>query len=67
MDPPANTVCLDCDKEGIEYLIQRLKVQISEGDHEHLFSPAWGGWELSGDEVRPGHLPVHHLRITVVD
>lgn len=67
IDPNANTVYLDCDKEGIEYLVRRLEFQLRERDHEHLFSPEWGGWELSGSEVRPGCFPVHHLRITVVD
>lgn len=47
-----DTIEIYGDEEGLAYLIQRLEVVKQHGGHEHLMTPAWGGWELS--EQRQG-------------
>lgn len=66
----SDEIFLHVDKEGIGILIRALaKLQTdldkNEGNHEHLFSTDWGGWELSlSDQLDKGNgKPIHHVKI----
>lgn len=66
----SDQIFLHLDKGGVEILIRSLEriqkdLDKNEGDHEHLFSEEWGGWELSiSDQADKGKgKPIHHVKI----
>jgi hypothetical protein len=59
------------ERQGAELLLKVLNGLLRTAnrtvDHAHLFSPTWGGWELTGDGTkddkwqRAGHVKLHLL------
>ena len=51
------------DVEGLDLLIDRLKKlrRHSEGDHDHLMTPSWAGWELTEDKQGVDNELINHL------
>lgn len=58
-----DTVEIYGDEQGLAHLIQRLEVIKEHGGHEHLMSPAWGGWELSEQVQGSNNTLIDHLVI----
>lgn len=52
------------DDEGLNLLIDRLtklKRHSGKGEHDHLMTSAWSGWELAEQVHGDGNELVHHL------
>ena len=63
-------VHLHLDLAGVDRLIESLSyiknsLNKNQCEHDHLFTPDWGGSELSNKNtiVADGHSLVHHLKI----
>lgn len=52
-----------CDKEGLEFLIQRLFTLKKNGGHEHLMTPSWSGNELTETKQAVDNELINHLCI----
>jgi len=63
---PDNVIEIMLDDEGMTILMERL-ASLVPGDHVHLFTPAWGGEELTEDFPRPELIPVHQVTIQMID
>jgi hypothetical protein len=48
-NPRAGTIEVFFDEEGKALLLKSIASIDNPGDHEHLMTPAWSGWELSGE------------------
>ena len=58
------------DSDGLDSLIRdltRLRDSTESGDHVHLFSKSWGGYELSEDKFLADSSLVHHVKIHKVE
>ena len=58
------------DSEGLDSLIRdltRLRVSTEDGDHVHLFTESWGGYELSENKFLAEGALVHHVKIHKVE
>ena len=52
------------DAQGLELLIERLnklKRHIEKGEHDHLMTPSWSGWELTEEKQGLKNELVNHL------
>lgn len=54
---PDEEVSVACDREGARRLIRILESLAEGDDHFNLFSPAWGGDDLSEDWEVPADYP----------
>ena len=68
-DSDAETVIIAGDADGLRSLARTLETLAARAetgvlDHDHLFTPTWGGSELSehSGSTRPAAL-VHHVKI----
>jgi len=52
------------DREGLDHLRQQLQ-HLDRTDHIHLFTPAWGGSDLTEEPPTGGAKAVHHFKIYV--
>ena len=57
---------LKLDEDGRDHLDARLSSLADVGDHFHLFSEAWGGWQLT-PAADPEGPAVHQLDVSLVD
>ena len=58
------------DSVGLDSLIRdltRLRDSTESGDHVHLFSESWGGYELSENKFLDNSALVHHVKIHKVE
>lgn len=55
---------IHCDQEGRELLLDRVQ-KIRPGDHNDLATEAWGGGELTEEQLRRGEVLVHQINIYV--
>ena len=56
------------DNEGLDFLLSQLSfLKDRRTDHLHLMTAAWGGGELTNEARGASSLPVHHLRVQLVD
>jgi hypothetical protein len=64
-----DTVFISADKEGLEELLRRINRLVSSGsrDHTHLMSEDWGLGDLLARPTIEGNIPIHHLKISVLD
>ena len=67
-DPSVGEVHIHLDKAGIDYLLKSLtrlrnNLEKNECDHDHLFSPAWAGSELSTIEIKRGEKRIDHIKL----
>jgi len=51
------------DKEGLDFLIERLDKLRKHGGHDHLKTPSWAGWELTEEKQGTENELIHHLCI----
>jgi hypothetical protein len=57
---------VNVDAEGIAELISVLR-RLAPGDHDHLFTGSWGGWQLTEEFPNTDLAPVHKLTIQFVE
>lgn len=50
------------DEAGREELL-RIIGAIGPDDHDHMATPAWGGWGLSEDFPNPHLIPIHQVAL----
>ena len=62
---PDNMLEVTLDAEGLEDLLRALS-RLTPGDHEHLMTPAWGAYPLTGDFPNPDLIPIHKVTVTFV-
>ena len=68
-DDASETVLISGDAEGLRYLARMLEQLASRAEegilaHDHLYSEAWGGYELSEAAERPPNaIAVNHVKI----
>lgn len=56
------------DNEGLDFLLSQLSfLKNRKTDHVHLMTSAWGGCELTEGVRNTNSLPVHHLRVLLVN
>ena len=60
-----NVLEIFCDDEGRDRLVEVLG-RLSVGDHDHLMTPAWGGYEISEEFPVAGLTPIHKVTISLV-
>ena len=53
------------DAEGKAQLIASLESIVKPGDHDHLMTPAWSGYELSEEVHREGNTPIHMVTLGI--
>lgn len=53
------------DAEGRDLLISRLQKLRVPGDHDHLMTPSWSGWELSEDGQRSGNDLINQVNLGI--
>lgn len=72
VEPAGDVVYVHADLAGLEALeraVSALRKRVASGDCEdsHLFTPAWGGKELTesmlSQERSSGCIQVHHLKL----
>ncbi|MBI5564228.1 MAG: immunity protein 32 [Chloroflexi bacterium] len=72
VEKDGEVVHIHADEAGLEQLavvIERLRVKLRQGqhDHEHLFTEAWAGHELTESmfpaDRAAGAIQVHHVKI----
>lgn len=63
---PENVLEVSLDASGRDELV-RVLTALQAGDHEHLFTPAWGGFPLTEDFQHPDLVPIHQVTIQMVD
>lgn len=61
---PANVLEITLDPDGLEELKEVL-ARLTVGDHEHLFTPSWGGYPLTEDFPNPDLEPIHQVTISL--
>lgn len=70
--PEGDAIHIHADRAGLEFLrdsINHLLGKLAQGkpDHEHSYSPDWGGWQLSTTmlpaEKDEGCKTVHHVKL----
>ena len=52
------------DVEGLDLLVDRLnklRRNAEMGDHDHLMTPSWAGWELTEDKQGVDNELINHL------
>jgi hypothetical protein len=57
---------VNLDASGLEDLLRVLE-RLRPGDHEHLFTPSWGGYPLTEDFANGDLVPVHQVTIQLID
>jgi hypothetical protein len=62
---PDNVLEVTLDAEGLQDLLLALS-RLRPGDHEHLFTPAWGAYPLTEDFPNPDLTPIHKVTLTLV-
>lgn len=63
-DRSAPCVEIHLDDEGIDFLIRQLAALRGRRDHSHLFTPSWGGNQLTEDTGSANEV-IHKLTIYV--
>ena len=48
-DEDKRAIEIHLDEDGIESFVSQLKACKASGDHCHLKTPAWGGYELQSN------------------
>jgi hypothetical protein len=68
-DTPVDTVHIAVDRESLDRFIRTLEKlrSLKVGEHVHLMSEEWGLGDLTTATRVPDNLPVHHLRIDLID
>ena len=61
--PKSSEVEIYMDRDGLSFLIKKLKTLESKGGHVHLMTPSWAGNELNEQLVGEGNTLVNHLCI----
>lgn len=54
------------DEEGRDQLIYILS-RLTIGDHDHLMTPAWGGYELTEEFPVKELTPIHKVTVSLTD
>ena len=60
-----SVLTIAANQEGLDDLIgflQRLRAD-GPGNHDHLMTPSWGGWELSEKTPQDGNALIHQVNI----
>ena len=51
------------DEEGRDLLLSTLNSFKKPGDHDHLMTPSWSGWELDEERHNEANLLIHQVNI----
>lgn len=65
---PKGIVDIYMDEEGRNLLINslnKLRDQIGKGDHDHLMTPSWAGYELTEEKQSSDSELIHQLNIVL--
>ena len=62
---PDSVLEVTFDADGLRELLDMLG-KLTAGDHEHLFTEPWGGYQLSEDFPNPDLIPVHKVTLNFV-
>jgi len=62
---PDNVLEVTLDAEGLADLLLALS-RLKPGDHEHLFTPAWGAYPLTEDFPNRDLVPIHKVTVSFV-
>lgn len=63
----AGSVEVNFDAEGRADLLAIIQRVQGPGDHEHVFTPAWGGDDLTEHFPNPDLAPIHKVTFQWVD
>ena len=63
---PNGVVEINLDAQGIQDLMSILRM-LEPGDHEHLFTDAWGGYPLTEEFPNTDLVPIHKVTIQYID
>lgn len=62
----SETVDFICNQEGIQSLINQLKVLQKYGGHLHLMTPSWGGDDLAEEPIGNEGRIINHLKVILL-